>query len=189
MFEGTRLSNKNLSQYVSSTEYHPIIINGVPNLLQNNYGKDNDCTITSITALIKYLQPNREIQAIYNEVEKIAKRHGYTGFYGTPSLMISCVFKKTLKYFQTGLRSKTKILKNIGFTFEDIQAQINNHNPVLLNLWEDGRNYYKNHSVLIVGYFIVNGYKLLIVYDNWNLGISYIDYNKLSIISSINTLG
>lgn len=60
---------------------------------------------------------------------------------------------------------------------------------MLLNLWNDGRNYYKNHSVLIIGYKITeNNDFILTIYDNWYKHNSYIDYNKLSIISSIITI-
>ena len=51
----------------------------------------------------------------------------------------------------------------------------------------DGRNYYINHSVIIVGYMeYTSNCKMLIVYDNWDESVSYIDFNKLSKISCIN---
>ena len=59
-------------------------------------------------------------------------------------------------------------------------------------MYSDGRNYYSNHSVLIVGYreYPLNNSKkairFLIVQDNWNKNVSFIDYDKLSIVSSIN---
>ena len=57
---------------------------------------------------------------------------------------------------------------------------------MVLSLWNDGRNYYKNHSVIIVGFNEFKTKKILTVYDNWHETLSYIDYDKLSIISCIN---
>ena len=188
MFEGKRLSNTNIGQYINSTKFYPVIINNIQSLLQDNYGKGNDCTLTSITTVIKYFLPKENILDIYNEVEKIAKKHGYFGSYGTPSLMISCVYQKSLNKYSINKKIKSYYLKGIGFNFDQIKRDINNHNPVLLNLWKDGRNYYKNHTVLIVGYLEKNNHKILAVYDNWNLGISYIDYDLLSTTSSINII-
>jgi len=56
---------------------------------------------------------------------------------------------------------------------------------MLLNMLNDGTGYYKGHTVLIIGYLELKNDFLLIVLDNWNKDISYIDYNKLSTISSI----
>ena len=52
-------------------------------------------------------------------------------------------------------------------------------------MWKDGLEYYKNHSVLIVGYLQTVDKKMLVIYDNWFKSVSYIDYDKLSVISSI----
>ena len=56
-------------------------------LNQNNYGEDNDCSLTSITACIYYLNKNKySIKDIYLTVEKIASKYGYTGIKGTSPL-------------------------------------------------------------------------------------------------------
>lgn len=61
---------------------------------------------------------------------------------------------------------------------------------MILSVLNDGRNYYKNHSVTIIGYNIVKTQNrklnMILIYDNWSTEISYVDYNKLNIISSIN---
>lgn len=188
MFEKQRLSSLNVSDYLGYKVYNLKIIPQVPCLLQNDYGKDNDCTLTSITTVLKYYKRTIDIQDIYNTVETIAKVYGYTGFYGTPNISIKAIYNKLLNKFNIPKKVKEYLFKNIGFTFEKIQNEIDKDNLVLLNLWKDGRNYYKNHTVLIVGYLQIEDKKLLAVYDNWNYGISYIDYNLLSKISSIHIL-
>ena len=62
---------------------------------------------------------------------------------------------------------------------------------MILNLSTDGRNYYKDHSVLIIGYREIklsNNKKMffLKIKDNWTKETTYIDYSKLSVICSIN---
>lgn len=164
-------------------------INDISPLLQDDYGKDNDCTLTSITTVIKWLKPSLSINNIYNNVEKIAKKFLYTGNFGTLTLTIKSIYKQSLQVFGINKKVKSYYLKNIGFNKDIIINNINNNQPVLLNLWNDGRNYYKNHSVLIIGYKITeNNDFILTIYDNWYKHNSYIDYNKLSIISSIITI-
>ena len=62
--------------------------------------------------------------------------------------------------------------------------------PIILSMKNDGRNYYVNHTVTVMGYIMVRvgnrTVPILQVLDNWTKLISYIDYNKLSAISSIN---
>ena len=57
-------------------------------------------------------------------------------------------------------------------------------------MMNDGRSFYKNHSIVVIGY---NRYKIdnreiriLAIYDNWAKEVRYIDYERLSMISSIN---
>jgi hypothetical protein len=62
-----------------------------------------------------------------------------------------------------------------------------------LNIHNDGRDYYKNHSVVVVGFvtYQIDGGKqihMIAVYDNWTNSIGYVDYQKLSKISSVNYL-
>ena len=77
-------------------------------------------------------------------------------------------------------------MKGIGFNWDFIKGNLDyNDTPIILNLWKDGRNYYYNHTVLIIGYAESENKKMLVVYDNWFKYICYIDYDKLSIICSI----
>ena len=74
--------------------------------------------------------------------------------------------------------------------FEKIKSILHNGNPIILNLYTDGRNYYSNHSVTVYGYKEIkifdNVLKLLQIRDNWSSTISYIDYDLLCFICSIN---
>lgn len=163
-------------------------ISNIIALLQNNYGEENDCTITSITAIIKYFKPNLQPIEIYNVVEQIAKKYFYSGEKGTFPLWINNILQKSLNTFNITQKAHSAYLKNICYNFNKIKNIINTNMPILLNMNNDGRDFYKNHTVLIIGYYEINNVKMLAIYDNWYNQISYIDYNKLSIISSINYL-
>ena len=162
--------------------------NFVP-LLQKDYGEASDCTLTSMTAIIFYLSEQKtDIQTVYNYVEKTAKKYGYKGDRGTPAIMIRKIFQQSLSHFNMP-QAYAKYLKGIGFTFKNIQVEINKGNPLILSLNKDGQGYYENHSITIIGYEL---YKvknkevpMLIIYDNWYKVISYIDYNKMSRIATI----
>ena len=76
--------------------------------------------------------------------------------------------------------------KGVAFNWYTIGNLLKHGHHIVLNIHKDGRDYYKDHSVLIVGLARHGTHKLLAVYDNWNEGISYVDYDKLCLISSIN---
>lgn len=188
MFEKERLCNRNIEKYLGHP-YPPLkMVNGIKSLLQNDYGEANDCTLTSITCVISWLCPGLTPQEIYDIVEQAAKRYGYRGNYGTPSLVIKGLYQNILNHF--GIKSKvhSRYFKNIGFGWNYIKQEIKENQPIILNLWKDGRDFYKNHTILIVGYLEDDDKKILAVYDNWYHGISYVDYDKLSTISSIDFL-
>jgi len=158
-------------------------------LLQKDYGGANDCTLTSITAIIHYLSENQiDIQTIYNFVEQFGKKYGYASNRGTPGIAITKIFQTSLAKFKMP-RAYGKFVKGIGYNFSHIKAEINKGNPIILSMYSDGQDYYANHSVTIIGYKIavVKGKEvpIITIYDNWYKAISYIDYNKLSRISSI----
>lgn len=191
MYEKQRLSDLNIKAYAQTDERGiKYKIPGVPQLLQNDYGEACDCTLTSITAIIKFLRPQYDVQEIYNWVEKIAKAYGYRGNYGTHNLVIRTVYKKSLQGFGINeYKPFSYYLKGLCYDYNLIKHEIDNNRPVLLNLWKDGRDFYKNHSVLIVGYYYFNDSKrYLMIQDNWYRTVSYIDYDLLSTISSVQTL-
>ena len=187
------ITNYNIKQYVLE-EYNTkglikdLVIKNIYPLLQDNFGEVNDCTLTSITTAIKFFCPLIQTELIYSMVEMIAKQYFYTGEKGTNPIFMSTIYTKVLKYFDIKKKAKGRYLKNIGFNYNFIQDQIKLGNPILLNISKDGRDYYKNHTVLIIGYAIIENIRFLIVFDNWHTQITYIDYEKLSTISSINYL-
>jgi hypothetical protein len=191
--EKIRLSDSNINEYLKKY-YGPIdpisknIISDIEPLLQKDYGDINDCTITSITTLLYFLTfRNIDITTIYNKVANIAWKFFYRPKWGTSSIMILPIISCSLKYFGLKWASIFLPFKNICFNFRTIKKNIDKGKPIVLSTTSDGRNYYKNHSILVIGYMeYSNKVRMLAVYDNWNKGISYVDYSKLSLITSIN---
>lgn len=193
-----RLTESDMNSYLTENyggvllREKKVVIDGINPLLQNDYGEDNDCTLTSITTIISWLQPDLNINEIYNRVELIAKKYFYNGSkFGTIPIFIKPIFNEVLNYYNIDKTTSVRYLKKIGFDFEFIQKQIDNNKPIILSLCSDGRGYYENHSITIIGYTRIqtenrNIAKMLLVYDNWYKDIAYVDYNKLSLISGIN---
>ena len=195
-----RITKYNLNEYLRTTykivsppSSQKQLDNFIP-LLQRDYGEANDCTLTSMTAIIFFLSGQKaDINKVYAIVEKAAKKYGYKGEKGTPFITIRKIFHTALVAFKLP-QAYAKNFKVIGYKFADIRAEINKGNPLILSLNKDGQNYYENHSITIVGYEL---YKtptgkevpMLIVYDNWYKVISYVDYNKMSRISTIHYSG
>ena len=152
-------------------------------LLQKNYGGPNDCTLTSITALGSFKEKYaRPIKGVYLLVEKVAKNYFYSAEkFGTIPVFIKYIINKTFS-----VNSHSHYGKGVGFNWNTIKQNINNNVPMILSLWNDGRNYYTQHSIIIIGYREYANAKMLAVYDNWYDSVSYVDYNKLSTISCIN---
>lgn len=187
-----RISQENLTQYVrekikNNKILHSKIIIDFPMLLQNDYGLAQDCSLTSMTALVQYKKyyPSYSTYQIYDIVEKIALKYGYDGNKkGTYPIFI----KKILNEVCSTKSVSTKILKGIGYNYDTIKEQIDKKNPIILSLYKSGNDSYTNHSVTIIGYIEYNGVRMLAVADNWCKSCSYIDYDELSIISQINYL-
>ena len=189
MSEKKRLHTRNILEYVEHEDTVAIdtITNIVP-LLQDDYGEANDCTLTSITSIIKRFKESVEIEDIYTIVESIARRYGYRGNIGTLSAVIRTVYQKSLNTFKINKTASSCFIKGLGYNYNTIKTQIAKDNPILLNLWKDGRGYYENHSVLITGYYETTTHHMIKIQDNWYKDPSFIDYDKLSLISSIQIL-
>ena len=184
MSKYNRLSGSNILDYLKDTYgavnlTHKKTIGGLNPLLQANYGGDMDCTLTSITTILNTGDPAET----YNQVEAVAKKYFYHPKIGTNFFCIKPILNAL-----TGEKTHSGFLKNLGYSWNDITTTIQEKRPIILSMWNDGKNYYKKHSVLIVGYAEYNdgAIKMLMVYDNWYRSVSYIDFNKLSWISSIN---
>ena len=187
-----RLSDSNLKSYIAQnypgatyvcakTYFHR------PYLLQRNYGGLNDCTLTSITYCIYKKYKNKMVNDIYNRVEAAAKKFFYNEKIGTIPFFINKIIGEAYNINSTG-----KMVKNVGFNAKKI-VDVVEKQPVILSMFSDGNNYYKNHTVTVVGYqkYRYNGRDIyfLEVRDNWNTTASYVDYQKMSCVSSINYLG
>lgn len=187
----THLTGNNIMQYIKE-EYDPNAflmkdtynsINISP-LLQKDYGGKNDCTLTCITSIINYITNcKHEVNKIYNNVEKIAKKYFYNSNFGTSFITIRTIFNKSLsKYCSKTV--KVGYLKNVGYNQDMIMSQIDKKNPMILSMFSDGLGYYKKHSVVVVGYrtYSVNKKRKLFlkIHDNWSKQISYLDYDKIS---------
>ncbi|WP_105618481.1 C39 family peptidase [Vallitalea okinawensis] len=162
---------------------------------QEDYGEKNDCTIISIATLIEYLiERTEDFEIIYKTVvANINPKWLYSGdVYGTIPLFINCILNRNLQYF--GLeefKSKHNYIKSLGYDNQNIIKLLDNGVPVIINLSGNNKDYYKNHTVLIIGYLIYKdqyGAKkiLMKVYDNWSSKVRYLDYNCIPKISSIN---
>ena len=198
-FNKKRLHTANVEEYLkkkynaTTVKQSSFKVLNIAPLVQNDYGEANDCTLTSITTCVNYYTGSQnDINAIYNYVEKIAKKYGYRGNMGTFPLFIQCIYNEVLKKFPCSKKKTAQgYLKGVGFNFNTLKNIINKQNPIVLSINNDGRNYYQNHSITIVGY---RTYKIdnkhtanmLVVYDNWYKQESLLDYDILPVIASIN---
>lgn len=197
-FKGQPIVESNVRQYLNEKFNNPEdigierfdIISSIDPLLQNDYGLDGDCTVTALTCVLNYIHKT-PIQETYNAIEKVDMSYGYNGG-GTNPFLITCIAKKAEALLGVA-RSKWKnhYGKGIGYNFETIVTNIKAARPMVLNMFGDGRGYYSNHSVTIVGYMEYKirrkAQRFLLIYDNWRKEVRYVDYETLSLISSINT--
>ena len=101
------------------------------------------------------------------------------------------IIKETFKKFNINHSITSKYVKNIGFNLETIKNLIDANIPIILSLTSDGRDYYKVHSITIIGYVTYKNVEtnqektLLQVYDNWFTGPGLIDYEALNSVCEI----
>ena len=146
-----------------------------------------------MTAIVYFLsQQKYTIDEIYSYVAKVGKKYGYKGTRGTPFITIRKIFHEVLKKFKLP-KAYVKYGKNLGFTFKTIQKELGKGNPLILSLNDDGRDYYENHSITVIGYEIYKcGSKeiiMLAVQDNWYKSVGYVDFDKMSAVSSVHYSG
>ena len=175
---GKRLWKNTLEAEYGQGEFAEYIIDAKC-LLQKNYGEDYDCTLTSLAAIFG--------EEHYGLIESHAKKHGYVGkTCGTNPFKVKAIMQGVMD--SIGIKGKcySRYGKGVGFNWYTIGNLLKRGHHVVLNIHKDGRGYYRNHSVLIVGFARHGTHKMLAVYDNWNEGISYVDYDKMCVIASIN---
>ncbi len=149
-------------------------------LLQKNYGKTKDCTLTCLACIYG--------AGHYASIERIAEKYGYDGeTHGTYPVTVKAITKAFLAEWNLPGKPKSAYGKGVGWRWSTLKTLIGDRStPVILNLWRDGRDYYNNHSVTVIGLEEYENARFLLIYDNWYEAVSLIDYNKLSIASSIN---
>lgn len=149
-------------------------------LLQKNYGKTLDCTITSLACIFG--------EGHYSQFERLAEKRGYDGEKrGTFPLTVKGIMREFLQCWNMPGTASAAYGKGLGWRWATARRLIGTKStPFILNLWKDGRDYYHDHSVTVIGLEEYEKARFLLVYDNWNETVSLIDYDKLSMISSIN---
>lgn len=178
---GTRLDYTRLEQEYPNRgkQTYRKLLTGYKALLQRDYGLAQDCTLTCLACIFGAEH--------YGDIERVAQRHGYNGdTYGTHPWTVKPIMAEFMA--AQGLHGSAKAAygKGIGWCFGTVRRLIEGGMPVVLNLWRDGRGYYADHSVVIIGVEEYRRARFLVVYDCWNDSASLIDYNKLSMISGIN---
>jgi len=152
--------------------------------LQNDYGEEGDCTLVSILTVVKFYKPELNKREVYDYIEKIAKKYLYKSTWGTLPFFNKNIVKEVFKHFDIDKQVFLKSIKGLGFNENTIINQLKNSIPVIISITRDGRNYYDNHTITIVGYNIYeneNGKKKIMfrIYDNWKMTVSFLDYDVL----------
>ena len=192
------IGNERLLEYLHEeytfSDIRSVKINQLSNikpLLQENFGKadDLDCTLTSITTILTYYC-NKTPQEIYDVVLKYASKFCYTERTGTQPPAMRTIMNKAAKELGVNKKAFVRYGKNISFNFAGIKQHIDQGRPLMLSMFKDGRQWYEDHSVTIIGYaeHKLDGKKtvrMLKVYDNWYPEVMYVNYELMHMFSSI----
>lgn len=196
--KGEPITEYNLEEYVKQA--YPdsqvnVSIHGMISVFepfrQQDYGDEYDCSITSIASCIKYILPNEVFEDVYRSVEVIASRYGYNGkTTGTPFYRIKKIYQECSSLYNLKDIRRERWIKGLGVNMWSIAEQIDRGRPVILSMWKDNRNFYKDHTVTIIGYksYLQNNGKcvhFLEIYDNWDKSVRYLDFQRLSSICSV----
>ena len=197
--KGKPITDATMWQYLDEKFNNPDLIEiqrmkvceGVPALLQDDYGLDGDCTVTSMTCLLNFIHGTK-IQLAYDMVEHIDMQYGYNGVRGTNPFLINKILRKAeFRLNVVPTIWNVGYGKGIGYNFETIVRNVKKNHPMILSMPTDGRGYYANHSVTVVGYaeYRVNKkrQRFLMLHDNWHKEVVYLDYELLSLFSSLNS--
>ena len=127
-------------------------------LLQKNYGKELDCTLTSLACIYG--------ARWYGTIEHIATKHGYDGDRkGTNPLTVKAITKELLRVLHEPGTPRSAYGKVVGWNCLTARRLAERGIPAVLNLWDDGRGYYHDHSVVLVGVEEYQRAKFLLVCD------------------------
>lgn len=205
------LNDKNIINYLLSNELNMDNIQlgdikelNIQPFLQKDFTElEQDCTFTSIVTCVHYFYPDINPQDIYNVAVGIYKRDfpSFQKIKGVVPFAIKHVYDEVFKYFKLHYFSiRSRYVNHIGFSHKFIRTEIDEGIPIILSMLNDGRKFYENHTVTVIGYseFIMtreqnafsslNSEKiktLALVYDNWSKEIRYIDLAHISPISCV----
>lgn len=155
-------------------------------LLQNDYGEEKDCALTSITACTAFLLHRSDINHIYSVTELTAHMWGYSGsLYGTFAVTIRPIWGQVFEICGHPKKVRVKYIKGVGYNLGTIQEQLVKGNPVILSFTKINNTLYKHHTVTLVGF---EGDKLFL-YDNWDTIMRQVRYKDISINSSVVYVG
>ena len=161
--------------------------------------RTRNCSVVAVARVIEYYgRKNKivsipaDIQLIYKDVEKVARRHLYTDRFGTNPLFISRIARRTFAGY--GVKIKSKGIYVWSFE-EQVEKEISAGRPVIMNI---ARGFYRDHTVVVAGYSVWQVgekiYPMIRVIDGWKSGYHYIDYEAFakditqSIFGSFNTI-
>ena len=162
-------------------------------LVMSEFDAKNHCTLASITAILNYYGTigmssiPKDPDKIFASVKDVAiKNSYYFPVLGTPTIFIPKIIKKVWRsFFYNGTAVNKLFFKNEEAIVNEFVEELEAERPLILSL-ADGR--YKNHSVTVYGYRLVEigGKRELvgIVNDNWSLSEKYINISKLGKLSS-----
>ena len=199
-WQNYRLDDRNIVSYIRDAYNIENVSSSAARLISNfqpvvkkDSGLTSDCTLLSISAIIDYYTKyTKSSQDIYDIVESVAEDFFYNRCFTIPDF-IKIVIDRTLKEINIIGESHWYFYKKTDLMYNDIKTLIQKNKPIILSLVSDGREYYKDHSVIVIGYIEYNiginkKVRLLKVYDNCYDSISYIDYEKMDKVCCINYL-
>ena len=201
-FKKERLTKNSVINFLLNTFNMPYILiasSSVFNFQKFIYkepilANQDESTLFSLAQLLCHYI-NKDYKTVYSFLNFLLRNLTYTAATGNFQKIIKALIDKSLANFGYNNVSTYRQFKNEGFNYDLIKNLICKNTPILLTLDDDGRQYYTQHSVVIVGYAhyraIRNGQegKLLKVVDGLSQNkceYSYIDYDCLSRICFIN---
>lgn len=191
------IKNSNLLEYLAKkydvdSIQKCLSVNQISNLeplLQDNFGSGNDCTLTAITNILTYYC-NKTPQEIYEVVVRYGAKLGYTDQKGTNPIVMRTLMNLVARDLGVKKSAVVRYGKNIAYNYAGIKQNIDAGRPIMLSIYKDGRDFYSDHSVMIIGYSeykVDNKRKarMLKIYDNWYPEVTYVDYDLLHMFSSL----
>lgn len=148
------------------------------NFLQSEFKiSNNNCSLVSITRLIKYQEQfkNKDTQEIFDEIYTIGMDYGFREDYGTFPTKIDNIMTDFFNYYNINVKAKGKYFSNF---YNPVKSEIDANRPLLMSI---AFGDYHNHTVTVTGYKIFKykgmNIKFIELLDGWKRTKTYIDYN------------